>query len=331
MVKEEAKRKVKIVEFFKEYGLKATIDAFGVSKSSIYRWRKKLKDNAGKLEVLNDGCKSPIKKRKKQRDETVVAFIKEMRHDRPYLGKEKVKIFLDKYCLEHNLKTVSSSTIGRIIKENNLFFTPQRITHFGKLKPIKRKKKLRRKGYKPQKAGDLVQFDSITLFTNGIKRYIITAVDLISKFAFAYCYFSLSSNKAYDFAKKFQGVAPFRVRRIQSDNGLEFHKYFQHYLSREKITHFFNYPRHPQSNSVVERFNRTIQEEFVYWNEELLDDNIAFNNKLMEYLMFYNIQRVHKSLNYQAPLKYLINQCGFSNMLWTRTNHCFWKRDSLQL
>ena len=167
----------------------------------------------------------------------------------------------------------------------------------------------------------MVQIDSITLFSNGIKRYIITAIDLISKFAFAYCYFSLSSNKAYDFAKKFREVAPFKVKRFQSDNGLEFHKWFANYLLKEKITHFFNWPRHPQSNAVVERFNRTIQEEFTNWNEELLNDNIAFNKKLMEYLMFYNLERGHKSLNYQTPLKYLINHCGFSNMLWTLTDY----------
>ncbi|MBU0534136.1 MAG: integrase core domain-containing protein [Candidatus Omnitrophica bacterium] len=83
--------------------------------------------------------------------------------------------------------------------------------------------------------------------------------------------------------------------------------------------HLQSYPHHPQSNVVVERFNRTIQEEFVYWNEELLNDNIAFNKKLMEYLTFYNLERGHKSLNYQTPLKYLINHCGFSNMLWTLT------------
>ena len=117
---------------------------------------------------------------------------------------------------------------------------------------------MRRKGYKPQEAGDLVQLDSITLFSNRIKRYIITAVDLISKFAFAYCYFTLSSKKAYDFAKKFKEVAPFKVRRVQSDNGSEFHKWFEHYLSGEKITHFFSYPHHPQSNTVVERFRKSL-------------------------------------------------------------------------
>jgi len=321
MITEKAKKKLKVVEFFQKYGLKAAIDAFGVSKSSIYKWQEKLKESEGKIELLNDRSKAPKNRRKKGRDEKVVAFIKQFRKDRPYLGKEKLKFFLDKYCLENNLKTVSSSTIGRIIKENNLFFKPQKLTHFGKLKPIHRRKKLRRKGYIPHNPGDLVQVDSITLFNNGIKRYIITAVDLISKFAFAYCYFSLSSNKAYDFAKKFKEVAPFKVRRIQSDNGLEFHKWFEKYLAKEKITHFFNWPHHPQSNAVVERFNRTVQEEFVYWNEELLDDNIAFNNKLMEYLLFYNMQRVHKSLNYLTPLKSLIKHYGFSNMLWTHTQN----------
>jgi len=46
--------------------------------------------------------------------------------------------------LDESVKSVSSSTIGRIIKRYNLFFRPSKITHFGKVKKIRRKKKLRR-------------------------------------------------------------------------------------------------------------------------------------------------------------------------------------------
>jgi len=47
----------------------------------------------------------------------------------------------------------------------------------------------------------------------------------------------------------------------------------------------------------VERFNRSLQEEFVWENEDLLVENIdEFNRKLMDYLIFYNTKRPHRSL-----------------------------------
>ena len=47
--------------------------------------------------------------------------------------------------------------------------------------------------------------------------------------------------------------------------------------------HFFNYPRHPQSNAHLERFNRTIQEQFAQLNTHLLDEPSVFNRQLMRY------------------------------------------------
>ena len=41
--------------------------------------------------------------------------------------------------------------------------------------------------------GELVKADSIVRFTNGIKCYIVTAMDCGNKFAFAYAYANHSS------------------------------------------------------------------------------------------------------------------------------------------
>ena len=79
-----------------------------------------------------------------------------------------------------------------------------------------------------------------------MKRYIFTGVDVKSKFAFAYCYKNLSSKTALDFMKKLEYVAPFKIRRIKTDNGSEFHKYFDKYLEENNIIHYFNYPKHPK-------------------------------------------------------------------------------------
>jgi len=49
-----------------------------------------------------------------------------------------------------------------------------------------KEKKLRIGKHKPSKPGDLVQIDAIEIFLNGVRRYIITALDVKSKFAFAY-------------------------------------------------------------------------------------------------------------------------------------------------
>ena len=89
----------------------------------------------------------------------------------------------------------------------------------------------------------------------------------------------------------------------------------------------------------VERFNRTVQEEFVDWNKELLDDSISFNKELVEYLIFYNTERAHtrllrsgqESLHNQPPLKYLINDPIFSNILWTQKNPCISTKTEVRL
>ena len=87
-----------------------------------------------------------------------------------------------------------------------------------------------------------MQVDSIVRFRDGISRYIITAIDLVSGFASAHGYSSLSSKSALDFFEKLEKVAPFKVSAIQTDNGSEFEKHFREHLERSKI-------RHPQLNA----------------------------------------------------------------------------------
>jgi len=69
-------------------------------------------------------------------------------------------------------------------------------------------------------------------------------------------------------------------------------------------------------NTQIESFNRTIQEGFIDWRLNLLSTDInAFNQKLVDRLLWYNTKRIHSSLNNQSPLQYLINNFGFSKRL----------------
>ena len=331
MIQDKAKKKAEIVYFFRKYGLEPTISAFKYSKSSIYLWDKTLRENNGRIESLNERSKAPLNPRKSKIDPRIKEFIKNYRREHPRTGKEKIKPELDAFCQRIGIKTISEPTIGRIIKElKERGEIPKKFkaSLYGKtgkvvIREIKpRKPKLRRKGYQPESPGDLVQIDAIVKFIWGIKRYIITAIDLKSEFAFAQAYTHLSSKSAFDFFEKLQKVAPFQIKRVQTDNGAEFHKRFRDTLEKKDIIQFFNYPRRPQMNAQIESFNRTIQEDFIDWNLDLLATDInAFNQKLVDWLLWYNTKRSHSSLQGQSPLQYLINNLGFSKMLVSYANY----------
>ncbi|MBU0636970.1 integrase core domain-containing protein [Patescibacteria group bacterium] len=108
-------------------------------------------------------------------------------------------------------------------------------------------------------------------------------------------------------------------KAIQTDNGSEFHKHFRDYLKQSTIKHYWNYPGRPYRNGHIEKYNRTIQEEFVDWNEMLLEDTDHFNRKLIDWLINYNTKRRHWGLNLISPVDYLIKNNWASNMRWTNT------------
>jgi putative transposase len=326
MISEIAKRRIKILSFYEKHGLEATKEAFNISRATIFRWQRALKDKHGKLDGLNAKSKAPKNRRKRIVDDRVTAFVIEQRKLHYRIGKKKLATMVfDEYGIKY-----SESKIGRIIndlKRRELLPKYGKISMYarsGQIRQriIKKRKKLRIKDYKPENSGDLLQIDTVVKFINGIKRYIITAIDVESDFSFALAYTSLSSKSSSDFMKKLQNVVPFTIKRVQTDNGLEFEKYFREYLEKKNIIHFYNYPKCPKMNAFVERFNRTIQEDFINSNlMSLRDDLERFNHDLIEWLLWYNTKRPHESLGMVSPLKYIVSTLPArkSHMWWTRT------------
>ncbi|MEO0287002.1 MAG: hypothetical protein ABIM41_01690 [candidate division WOR-3 bacterium] len=122
------------------------------------------------------------------------------------MGQDTLKVLLDEFCEGRKIKSLSASTIARIIrylKDKNEIPNPKaKISFYAKtgklvIREKKKKKKLRRGNYTPYSPGDLVQMDSISIFLDGIKRYIFCAALLKTRFGFAYAYKSLTSENAY--------------------------------------------------------------------------------------------------------------------------------------
>ena len=119
---EVAQQRLKIIKFYEKHGEEATKEAFGVDRKLISKWRKRLKENGGRLEALIPHSTRPKMVRRSEIPPEIIDFIRSLRQRYPRLGKEKIKPLLDEYCKDRGLKTVSEPTIGNIIKRHNFFF-----------------------------------------------------------------------------------------------------------------------------------------------------------------------------------------------------------------
>lgn len=327
--------RLKIITFYDDYGTEATQRAFGVSRSTVYNWKRCLKANNGRIVSLVPASTAPKTLRQGHDYAWHNQQVLAIRTKRQGLGKDKLQILLNKQCRKQGYSQLSVSTVGRLVtKLQKAGQLPNRrqltlMARTGRLidkrgsKP--KLKKARRGSFRPQAPGDLLQVDCVIKIIAGLRRYVISAIDYQSEFAFSYGYTSLSSRSATDFLVKLRQVAPFAIVRVQTDNGSEFYKHFHAATEKLGITHFWNYPRSPKMNAKIERYNRTVQEEFVDWH---LDDFAleldSFNNQLMDWLLWYNTERPHWTLKLKTPMQYLLELLQLplaeSNMLWTDTS-----------
>lgn len=318
-----ASERLRIIKFYNTHGEKTTKDAFGVGKKVIFVWKKKLSFARGRLTSLIPISTRPHTSRSMETDPKVFKFIKSLREKYPRLGKEKIYPLLVAFCTKEGIKPIKISTICKVIKRNNLFYQRQgNVYHNLNLYSRKKTKRLRVRYAPKHKDLGHLQMDTILRYENGIKYYFYTVIDTKGKFAFCLPYKTLTSTNTLDFYSKAVSVIPYNVKSVQTDNGLEFLGVFSLYLQNINIPHFFTYPRCPKINGVIERFNRSVQEEFIDFNLHHIHDQKTFTSNLADYLLFYNYQRVHQALGDTSPMAYLLQKGVMSKNSVTYTTTC---------
>ena len=308
MVTEHAQDKARILTFWHTHGLTATVEAFRVKRRTLYRWQALLKQGGGQLEALNERSRSPRHTRKRLWPEDVIKEIRRLRTEHPNLGKEKLYPFLRQYCASTH-RCPSERTVGRLIADapDKMRTFPTKVRHNGTVVSRKHKKKTRKpKHFHARYPGHCGSFDTIEKIIDGSRRYVLTFTDVYSRFALAFATTSHASLAASQFLTLVTTLFPYRLRYVLTDNGSEFAKHFDDALRRAHRTHWRTYPKTPKMNAHVERFNRTIQEEFLdYHRRDLSIDLPTLNQKLLDYLVWYNADRPHWSLDNQSPLQFL--------------------------
>lgn len=321
---EVAKERMKIIKFYDQYGEAATTQAFGSDRKVISRWKQRLKTGHGQLTTLVPHKTTPHRTRTPQTDERIVDFIRKFRTDHPRTGKTKLKPDVDEFCRRAGIKTVSESTIGNEIKRHKFFFQKAgKLYHNPASKwaqnQRKKTKRLRIKhSPHPEDYGHILS-DTVEKVIDGVKTYFTSAIDAKMKFALTLHYPKLNSVNMKDFYLRFQRVYPGTVRVWQSDNGKENLGVFDAQLSSDHIPHLFIYPRCPQIDTFIERYNRTVQEEFIDYHLDTIFNPEVFPRELADWNIFYNTKRRHHTLGNVSPLQALIEKGGMSQKSLTYT------------
>lgn len=97
--------------------------------------------------------------------------------------------------------------------------------------------------------------------------------------------------------------APFKVDYIQTDNGLEFSSSFHKLCQDSSFNHYYIHKNSPNENAVVERSFRTDQDEFFFRLDKAPMDINELNLWFQKFLIYYNQERLHFSLNFKTPLE----------------------------
>ena len=289
-----------VLEHFYKYGWRSAVDAFEIGRSTLYDWKKRYEDSKKSLTSLIPKSTKPRRVRQMTTDARIVQFIRDFREQYGNIGREKIKIFLDEYTAELGIDSISHRTISKVIKQRHLSFDVKR-------KPKRRNKFSRDRTKKAPKVSSpgYVEIDSVILYINSIRHNFMCCIDIHTKFAHVRKVKTISSKQAQITFMEFEKLSQHKIHTVQTDNGSEFFKYFHAYLEKQNIKHQFIYPKSPKINGVVERFNRTIQEEFINRNDEIYYDQDKFLVKLDQYLTWYNTKRPHMSLGYLSPRQFI--------------------------
>lgn len=286
---------------------------FGVSRSTIWRWHQKwLTQNSHRLSSnLNRPNRTPGKVFRWYEIKWDIPSLSAAPKTPHTLSDDLVQLVLDvrdqlKRCAEvvwYHIKTVlcisiSLSSVRRILKR------------YGKMKKPKNHKNRRYKGIpRPQvlAPGDLVEIDTIHLYNpiSKQKRYIYTVIDLYTRMAYARVYKELKPINSLNTILEAEQYFGFKFKMAQSDNGLEFARYFETRLESKGIKIRHTRLGRPNDNAHIERFNRTLQEECTgnyYLESESLK---KMDDKILSYIDYYNYHRIHLSIGYRTPAEML--------------------------
>ena len=284
---------------------------YGVHRTTVYRWLIKWKAlNHIEFKNNNRPSRAPSKTNKLYYAKWTIKTLSSAPKQHPNrIEQDTIRRILelrDNYnrCSEiiwYELckegKKVSLSSVKRILERHHRLnkWSKWKIYHKTTERPL------------ALAAGDLVEVDTVHYVDKLTKkrRYITTVIDLYTRMSYAECHNKLIPTYATKTIFHAEEKFGFKFKTVQSDNGSEFSRTFTIALERKGIIHRHTRIHHPNDNSHIERFNRTLRTECIGYHMHKAETINTINDKLWQYLDFYNNHRLHLGLQYLTPSQML--------------------------
>lgn len=211
---------------------------------------------------------------------------------------------------KHSILAPSETTIYNICKRNNL-------------NRLKKREKEEKRRIIMSKVGEMVHIDlhqvskGITIAEPNQTYYLLGVIDDYTRL----CWLEVMDNKKaltvmFATLKAFNMLRmryDFEIDSVMTDNGAEFgsgkntknkdEHPFERLLTEMEMKHTYTKPYRPQTNGKIERFWKTLKEEFL--EDSLFEDEEDLKNELLGFIVYYNEHRPHSSLNGLTPKEFL--------------------------
>ena len=283
-----------------ERNARRTAAYFGISAKTFHKWKGRF--DPQRLELLEEQSQAPRRRRAWQVSLSQQARVKRLRRRYPKYGKAKLKILYQELYHE----PISTWKIERVIRHFQLYPDPERAAKRAKRRQQKPKPRI----HQVQDLSEMLLWhtDTIELHWYGQLRYIFTAIEHRARLGFAHIYTRGSSRQATDFLKRLLLLSEGHLPHLHTDNGSQFAGEFEKACRELGIQHLFSRVHRPKDNPRLERFNWTVQDEWLALSEVGLDEIDQGNFDLTTWLIEYNAHRPHQALAYMTPLSYAFSQ-----------------------
>jgi transposase InsO family protein len=277
------RQRLMVLHFARLQGPTAAGRRFGVSVRTIRRWRVRWRQDA-----LQGLVPRYPRRRGRRITPRVIDLIGQARRDLAY-GAQRTQLWLRRV---HDVR-VAMGTIQRIFRDlglPRLRRTPKRVPRQMKL-------------FEKAEPGESVQVDVKFVKIAGRWAFQYTALDDCTRFRVLRLYRRHHQSSSLAFLGELCRALPFRIRKLQCDNGHEFPFAFALAVQALGIRHRYIKPRRPQQNGKVERSHRIDQEEF--WGRHRFADFDAAAVGLRVWETRYNHERFSLALQGRTPAEKL--------------------------
>lgn len=231
---------------------------------------------------------------------------------------------VEKLIIELRKQGNSRYEIKEILKQKDYLVAPSPTTIYNicrkhGLNRLRKSEKTERRKIIMSKIGELVHIDchqlskGITIAEPDKTYYLLGVLDDYSRT----CWVELMEDKksltvmfavlkAFNMLKHRYGI---EIESVMTDNGAEFgsgkntknkeEHPFERLLLEMEMKHIYTKPYRPQTNGKIERFWKTLKEDFT--EDSLFNNKEDLKDELLGFIAYYNEHRPHSSLNGKTP------------------------------